>query len=193
MGKALLTVLAIVMLVLVLMLVHAQLIVMGKVRPGVSPALAKHSLALLASLGHPSASHMLASMRLFGSSDPDERKLGFAALQQEFETGSCYAAGKLGWAYQRGLAVQPDMKRALSLYEKAADCGMTYWQFLLAHAYDEGYLGLPQDKEKAAYWLKKEPKIHVDKYECWVANYYRDGTFPRSDEKLVHYSAACKK
>lgn len=63
MGKALLTVLAIVMLVLVLMLVHAQLIVMGKVRPGVSPALAKHSLALLASLGHPSASHMLASMR----------------------------------------------------------------------------------------------------------------------------------
>lgn len=192
MRKTLWTLLAVVLAAPLLLLIHAYLLVMGNVRPSLSPFLSKQSLSLLAATGDRSASHMLASMRLFQSDDPEDHKLGFASLQQEFEAGSCYAGGKLGWAYQRGLAVKPDVQHAVSLYEKAADCGMTYWQFLLAHAYEQGYLGLTPSKEKATYWLEKPPKVHVAQYECWVASYYRDGTFPRDDEKLARYREACK-
>jgi TPR repeat protein len=141
--------------------------------------------------GFPSAVHILASLRLFETDDPSLQRLGFEELEQEYKSGSAFAAGKLGWAYQKGLGVNPDQDKALEFYEYAAKSGMTYWQYLLAHAYEKGYLGLDVDLEKAAFWKAFKPKIHIALYECWVASYYGDGTFPANDELRTKYQETC--
>ena len=173
----------------VLLYAHSQSI--GYVTP-TNSASSKWSLAFAGFLGHDSAAHMLASMRVFSSNDPEGRRKGFSRLEKEYKDGSAYSAGKLGWAYQRGLGADANLERAIELYEEAARRGMTYWQFLLAHAHEEGYLGFPPSEERAEYWLAMEPKIHIDKYECWVANYYRDGIFPSNEEKLAEYANICE-
>ena len=149
-------------------------------------------LRVAARQGNQNAAHMVASVDVFQSGDPVRERAGFEYLEKErTETGSAYAAGKVGWAYQRGLGVEQDLGRALELYQYAAERGMTYWQYLLAHAYEKGYLGLEIDEERSEYWLKFKPKIHVALYECWVAIYYEDGTFPKNEKLRAEYQEIC--
>ncbi len=146
---------------------------------------------MISAFGNEGATHMLASIRLFQSDDPDEMKRGLAVIEEEAENGSCYSAGKLGWAYQHGLAVPRNLGKAKTLYEKAASCGMTYWQILLSHAFDQGYLGFEEDPVAALYWRNFEPKVHIGDFNCWVANYYRNGTFPDDEQALANYTRLC--
>jgi len=148
-------------------------------------------LSKSAKMGNYEAAHQLASIQLFSSENPEEMKLGFKHLESEYKNGSAYSAGKLGWAYQDGLGTEKNLKKAKELYEYAAKHGMTYWQYLLAHAYEKGYLGYQVDLEKSKYWLEFEPKIHIDHYECWVVNYYNNGIFPKNDTELNNYSEKC--
>jgi TPR repeat protein len=152
---------------------------------------AKQSLQFLSVLGYSPANHMLASVRLFQTDNKHEQLKGFEYLAQEANNGSCYSKGKIGWAYQKGLAVDIDMKQALKLYNQAAKCGMTYWQILLSHAYKEGYLGLSENSEKAKYWKEMKPKKHTVTHECWVALYYQDGTFPKNTANEKYYQELC--
>ena len=179
-------------IVLVGMLIFAHLQTNASIRLNYT-YFSKVSLKLAKIVGHPTAGHMLASMQVFKSDNEKEQREGFHFLEKEYESGSAYSAGKLGWAYQRGLGVDRDSEKAIQLYQEAASRGMTYWQFLLAHAYEEGYLGFSVDKEKAKYWIEKKPKIHIAKYECWVANFYDDGIFPKDEEKRNYYDAECSK
>lgn len=155
--------------------------------------LANHFLLLARDYGSKQAAHTVASLQLFQSDDPQDHKEGFDYLESEYLSGSAYSGGKLGWAYQRGLAVEPNLEKAIELYEHAAKSGMTYWQFLLAHAYEQGYLGLNKDLQKSQYWLEYELKAHRDHYECWVASYYRNGIFPTYEKKEAHYQSICDK
>lgn len=142
--------------------------------------------------GYRAAQHMLASLQVFESDDPQLQRTGFQVLQAEAEDGSTYSAGKLGWAYALGRGASRDERRALELYLVAANAGMTYWQDLLSHAYERGYYGLPIDPEQAAYWREFEPKIHVTTYECEIAINYARGLFPPNTEQLERYRAACE-
>ncbi len=149
-------------------------------------------LRVAARQGDQNAAHIVASIDVFQSGDPLRERAGFEYLEKErTEIGSAYAAGKVGWAYQRGLGVEQDLDKALELYQYAAEHGMTYWQYLLAHAYERGYLGLEIDEERSEYWLRFKPKIHVDLYECWVAIYYENGTFPKNEALRVKYQEIC--
>ena len=179
-------------IVLIGMLIFAHLQVTASIRLNYS-TFSKWSLGLASLVGQPGAAHMRASMQVFKSDNKEEQRAGFLFLKNEYESGSGYSAGKLGWAYQRGFGVQPDLKKAIKLYEDSAQRGGTYWQFLLAHAHEQGYLGFTPNKENATYWLDMKPKIHIAKYECWVANYYEDGIFPMNEEKLNYYDTECSK
>lgn len=149
-------------------------------------------LELPAREGSSQAQHYLASLRVFDTDDPELQRMGFEVLESEYvESGSAFAAGKVGFAYQKGLGVEPDQEKATELYEYAARNGMTYWQYLLAHAYEKGYLGLEVDEERSAYWLTYEPKVHRVAYECLVAVYYADGTFPENEELKSRYRKTC--
>lgn len=162
-------------------------IVVEKDRP-----LGKSIMRLAALKGSRPATHMIASIDVFQSDDPARQRTGFAVLKAEYvEQNSAYAAGKLGWAYQRGLGVEEDLDKAMELYSVAAEGGMTYWQYLLAHAYERGYLGLDSDPVRAQYWREFKPKVHIALYECWVATYYRDGIFPANEELASKYQKIC--
>ena len=112
------------------------------------PQKARSVLEAPASAGHSGAMHMLASLRVFHSDDPAIQREGFLTLQQEADHGSAYSAGKLGWAFALGRGTEKNEQRALEQYFIAAKAGMTYWQFLLAHAYEQGYYGLPIDLDQ---------------------------------------------
>jgi hypothetical protein len=144
-----------------------------------------------ASAGHSSAIHLLASLQVFHSDDLALQRVGFLTLQQEADDGSAYSAGKLGWAYALGRGTEKNEQRALELYFIAAKAGMTYWQSLLAHAYEQGYYGLPIDAGQAKYWREFEPKIHIAKYECQIADNYVRETFPANEELHKRYLDAC--
>ena len=149
-------------------------------------------MRLAASKGSRSAIHMTASIDVFQSGDPARQQAGFQVLESEYlDQDSAYAAGKLGWAYQRGLGTERNLDKALKLYNIAAERGMTYWQYLLAHAFEKGYLGLDIDIERAQYWREFKPKVHIAQYECWVAIYYQDGTFPVNEELAGEYQKIC--
>lgn len=136
--------------------------------------------------------HIRASKLLFSSNDPVKQKQGFEFLLNEYENGSAYSAGKIGWAYQKGLGVEKDLVKAVELYEYAASRGMTYWQFMLAHAYEMGYLGLDKNEERRDYWLNFKDKRHIDTYECWVKYYYSNGFYPSNTQLESMYEEACK-
>lgn len=172
------------------MLIYANLQASSFVRVSDS-SVSQWSHLINSHLGNNASAHILASQRVFDSKNPKMRELGFRQLKKEYENGSMYSAGKLGWAYQRGLGVDKDLAKAIELYEEAASHGMTYWQYLLAHAYREGYLGFEKNDEKYRYWLNYRPKVHVDTYECWVASYYRDGIFPENPSKESDYKRRC--
>lgn len=142
-------------------------------------------------LGDKGAAHTLASDQLFFSENEQEQIRGFAYLEEEYNNGSAFSAGKLGWAYQRGLGVKADLEKAKELYFYAAKAGMTYWQFLLAHAYERGYLGFEKDKKQYKYWLNYEPKVHIDHYECWITDYYHKGIYPKILEEFQRFRDAC--
>jgi len=152
---------------------------------------AKLFLKIASSLGSDQATHRLASIQLFKSTDFKEQQEGFKTLEKEFNSGSAFAAGKLGWAYQHGFGVKKDLTKAIELYHHAAESGMTSWQFLLAHAYENGYLNLEKSNAKALHWLNFEPKVHVARYECWVVVYYEDGTFPANDSEYKKNNKLC--
>ena len=143
-------------------------------------------------LGDRESKHILASWWLMNSNDPSLQKQGFNYLQEEYAQGSAYAAGKLGWAYQLGLGVEMDRTRAIELYEHAAKRGMTYWQYLLAHAYEKGYLGFVRSEERMSYWLNYEHKVHIDGYECWIAYFYQVGIYPRDTEAQKYNESICE-
>ena len=144
-----------------------------------------------ASSGDSGAAHMLASIQVFRSDDPKLQRKGFLTLKQEADDGSAYSAGKLGWAYALGRGTEKSEKRALEQYFIAAKAGMTYWQFLLAHVYEQGYYGQPVDPERAEYWRTYEPKIHIAKYECEIAQDYERGIFPANEQLQKQYMDAC--
>ena len=148
-------------------------------------------LRVAASEGNAQAAHMIASIDVFQSDDADRQRAGVETLEKEYREGSAYSAGKLGWAYQLGLGVEQDISKAMELYEYAAESGMTYWQYLLAHAYEQGYLGLDVDEERAGYWREFTPKAHIAFYECWVAEYYDMGIFPEDELQRANYRATC--
>lgn len=61
----------------------------------------------------------------------------------------------LALMYHRGLGVQMDEKKAVSLYQQSANNGYKLAQEFLAAAYHEGWFGLPRDRQKADYWLSR--------------------------------------
>jgi len=143
--------------------------------------------------GDHQASHMIASIKAFNSADPEVQKEGVEAINREFDAGSKFSAGKLGWAYHLGAGVKKDDRRALELYKIAAEGGMTLWQFLLSHAYEQGYYGLRSDTTKSDYWRKYQPKVQVYSYECAVASLYREGrSFPNNIPIQQKYEAMCE-
>lgn len=71
------------------------------------------------------------------------------------ERNNPMAQFNLALMYHRGLGVNMDEKKAVSLYKQSANNGYKLAQEFLAAAYHEGWFGLPRDQQKADYWLSR--------------------------------------
>lgn len=146
-----------------------------------------------ADAGYSPAIHQLASLRVFMSDNGELQRSGFLALKREADAGSAYSAGKLGHAYALGRGTERNVALALEHYTMAANAGMTSWQYELAHVYEQGYFGLAIDRQQADYWRNYQPKVHLEVYECVVANGYARGTFPENREVQEEFAEACQR
>jgi TPR repeat protein len=73
--------------------------------------------------------------------------------------GDPLAQFNLALLYHSGSGVEVDEQKALSWYHKAADNGYYYAQEYLAIGYQEGWFGLPIDKQQAKYWLQRLEQV----------------------------------
>jgi TPR repeat protein len=69
--------------------------------------------------------------------------------------GNSAAQFNIALMYHSGLGVPADEAKAVEWYRRSAENGYTKAQEFLAAAYREGWFGLPQDSQKAAYWDKR--------------------------------------
>lgn len=154
---------------------------------------AKKALKESIELGNSKASHILASANVFFSNDPNDWRAGLAVLEQEYQKGSYYSAGKIGWAHNIGRGTSKDGEKALHFYRIAASGGMTLWQYLLAHSYEQGYYGLEIDSEKTQYWKDYQPKVHTYDYDCAIHHLYSSGrSFPENKEVELEFKNRCE-
>jgi len=143
-------------------------------------------------MGDSESGHILASMNVFQSENINEQKEGIKFLLMEYDQGSKFSAGKLGWAYNAGLGFDKNIEIAFRYYEVAAKGGMTLWQFLVAHAYEQGYYNKKVDLNKVKYWKEYKPKIHTYTYECALAQLYSgELSFPVNNELKQKYINLC--
>jgi TPR repeat protein len=68
------------------------------------------------------------------------------------DEGDSAAQFNIALMYHSGLGVPVDETKAVEWYRRSANNGYTKAQEFLAAAYREGWFGLPQDAQKAAYW-----------------------------------------
>jgi TPR repeat protein len=145
-------------------------------------------------MGDKQAGHILANLKVFRSNSKEEQKEGLELLKKEYQIGSKFSAGKLGWAYNAGLGAKKDEEKAFEYYKIAAEGGMTLWQYLLAHIYEEGYYGKKPDIQQVEYWKSYRPKVHVYTYECAVAQLYSGKvSFPENPEIENKFVGLCKR
>ncbi len=71
------------------------------------------------------------------------------------KAGDPRAQFNIALMYHGGLHVNFDEPAALKWYLKAAENGVTEAQEYLAAGYQEGWFGLPVDKQQSNYWHKK--------------------------------------
>jgi len=68
------------------------------------------------------------------------------------ENGDAQAQFNLGLMYHSGLGMRQSEEEAVRWYHKAAEGGYPPARVYLAAGYEEGWFGLPRDRQKAYYW-----------------------------------------
>ncbi|EJK77455.1 hypothetical protein THAOC_00713, partial [Thalassiosira oceanica] len=94
---------------------------------------------------------------------PDNEADELAMIQARVRKKDPVAINILGQRYQRGgLGLQKDIRRAVKLWEEAAELGSVQALFCLGNAHHKGD-GVQQDKAKAAqFWTKAALQGHVE-------------------------------
>lgn len=69
--------------------------------------------------------------------------------------GHAAAQFNIALMYHGGLGVSPNEAEAVKWYKKSANNGFFAAQEFLSAAYEEGWFGLPQDKNLARFWEEK--------------------------------------
>lgn len=131
--------------------------------------------------GSPSSQMMLGHCFLIGK-DGDGNAMPVDYEQAKYWLEKAEAKGVrtasflLGSIFEEGLGVEPDIPRAMGLYEKAAETGHVYALLNLARIYAQGK-GAPHNVELACHWYSKvkefeseiEPSAHEGELRNIVA------------------------
>lgn len=80
----------------------------------------------------------------------------------------------IGTAYDMGMGLPQDSKKAIYWYEKAANQGIEDAQYNLGILYEFG-LGIPEDPSKAAFWYEKSAQQGNPKAQTILGVMYYEG------------------
>lgn len=118
----------------------------------------------------------------------------FDAFRRAAEQGEAGAKWRLARSYDRGIGVARDEKKALSLYQEAADLGDAASMVSLGHFYEKGCGGLEKDGKKAVEWYQKAADAGNPDGYCGIAGCLWAGeVVPRDRDKAVSlYKLAAK-
>lgn len=95
-------------------------------------------------------------------------------LTRKAESGDASAQSMLGLLYAKGLSVPRDLKKAVSLYEKASARGSATAQFRLAVLYENGN-GVAKDLNKAVELYEKSAAGGYAIAQCYLGFLYQNG------------------
>lgn len=149
------------------------------------PAAPRPSLAELAAAGNADAQYHFGFMHMSGLF---EKHPDYAVtrewLQRAADQNHAAALGVLGWIYEHGKGVKPDINRAAGYYILAAKNGDTYGAVQLAHLYRTG-AGVPQDHDKAFALYESAAAKNNGEAMLGIARMYHHG-----DGRPANYEAA---
>lgn len=112
-------------------------------------------------------------------------KAAYAALNKLASTGDAQAIYNLGYLTQTGQGTQQDIKKAIQLYQQAAEKGYPVAHYVLAKNYAGGTLGLKQDIAKAKQHLEKASAMNFDDATVDYAVILFSEGKPESDKKAL--------
>lgn len=118
------------------------------------PSLGRRILERLVTKGSPQARLLLAKDLIQRGSETSA--LGVKTLQELSDTGDLRATFELGLLHQNGTGVKPSSRRALELFNKAAEGGLPEAMFHLGVAHQSGLLGPKRPKEAAEWYRRAE-------------------------------------
>lgn len=126
------------------------------------PVEAKKWWRKAAELGHPDASFHLAQ-RLLRENNASEAIIW---LKRAGELGHAGALGNLGFLYEQGRGVAPNLRMAYFYYLQAADLGLAEAMWNLANLYGSGqYLG-ESDMMQGCIWSRRAARFASEKEEA---------------------------
>lgn len=94
---------------------------------------------------------------------------------------------QLGRCYHKGVGVEPNLRRAMDLYQRAADLGVTEAMVALGVVHDEGEGSCPQDHKKAFKLYEQAAALGDSTALMYLGNFYEFGWHDISpDPKRAH-------
>lgn len=100
-----------------------------------------------------------------------EQQVDIAKLMKGATAGNAYDQLNLGAAYDQGIGVKQDIRKALHWYEKAAEQGLAEAQFNLAHLLVEAEISA----STAAEWMRKAADQGLTDAEFLMGVIYAEG------------------
>ena len=134
-----------------------------------------------AARGHSFAYNNLGTMLAAEGRDAE----ALALFRASAEGGDIYGFNNLGWAYENGIGVAPDLEKAISWYEKAAAGGQPMAPINLGLIHRDGRPGVPSDLGKAAFWFAEAARRGAGWGNVHLAALYADGRLPGGADPVL--------
>lgn len=103
----------------------------------------------------PAAQYELALLYDVGDKIPENREKAVMWMNAAAQNNLPDALYGLGVWVERGYLGKPDMEKVITLYEKAAAEGQVQAMTSLAALYGGGFQNVPQNRERAFFWLNR--------------------------------------
>ncbi|MGD9852168.1 MAG: tetratricopeptide repeat protein [Nitrospirales bacterium] len=111
-----------------------------------------------AAQGHAWGVHMAGGCDFDGEDGPKNPAKGVVMFKRVLEMGNSAAAAaannRLGWAYEKGVGVERDLRRAADYYRRSAENGYMHGQFNYASVLEHG-IGVERNEAESLRWYRR--------------------------------------
>lgn len=137
---------------------------------------------------HVTAQYVLAKLCLSDDAEVHDAQQGIYWLTTAAQSGSHYAAHRLGKEYLQGKIIEKHTVQAVEWFTLSAEAGNQYAQYMLGKLHLMGK-ELPYDKEQAIHWLSKSAEAGNQYAQFFLdrQNDFRPPSVMLSVTRLLHH------